>query len=131
MKPWERAAKGAVQKKDPTPALSVSNQVKGITFLMEKTQAYWSELGKKKRIVAQFLVPNDPASCWYVEVDPKGGKCATGVHASPTVTWESDLEAMDSAFRGSILPGRVKVTGDFEEMRSLFKAIAATQIPGL
>jgi hypothetical protein len=77
------------------------------------------------------LVPNDSASCWYVEVDQKGGKCATGVHPLPTVTWESDLEAMDSAFRGSILPGRVKVIGDFEEMRSLFKAIAATQIPGM
>jgi hypothetical protein len=38
---------------------------------------------------------------------------------------------MTAAFRGQILPGRVRILGDFEEMRSLFRAIAQTQLPGL
>ncbi len=133
MKPWQSktAAPVAKQPVGEPGALSVDDQVKGISFLMKQSPGYWRELGSRSPLVAQFRVPNDDRSSWFVEVNADGGRATLGVHPSPTVTWESDLEAMDAAFRGQILSGRVRVLGDFEEMRALFKAIAQTQIPGL
>lgn len=133
MKPWQSKGTAPVESKaaqEPAP-LSIGDQVKGIAFLMKQSPGFWRELGKRSPLIAQFRVPTDDRSSWFVQVDAEGGKASVGVHPSPTVTWESDLEALDAAFRGQILPGRVRVIGDFEEMRALFKAIAQTQIPGL
>ena len=133
MKPWQSKTSAPVQKRPvgEDSTLSVDDQVKGISFLMKQSPSYWRELGSRSPLVAQFRVPTDDRSSWFVEVNADGGRAALGVHPQPSVTWESDLEAMDAAFRGQILPGRVRVLGDFEEMRALFKAIAQTQIPGL
>lgn len=132
MKPWQSKTSAPVEKA-PAAAddpISVDEQVRGISFLMRQSPSFWRELGSRSPMVAQFRVPQDERSSWFVQVDGDGGRAQLGVHPSPTVTWESDLEAMDAAFRGTILPGRVRVQGDFEEMRALFKAIAQTQIPG-
>jgi hypothetical protein len=132
MKPWQSKTSGAVAKKksEGPGSLTVNEHVSGIGFLMKQSPSYWREMGKRRPMVAQFRVPTDEGSSWFVQVDEQGGRATVGLHPAPSVTWESDLEAMDAAFQGKILPGRIRVRGDFEEMRSLFAAIAQTQIPG-
>lgn len=133
MKPWQSKVTAPVDRMpvDEPGLLAIDDQVKGISFLMKQSPAFWRELGKRSPLIAQFRVPADDGSSWFVQVDAEGGRASLGLHPSPTVTWESDLEAMGAAFQGKILPGRVRIVGDFEEMRALFKAIAQTQIAGL
>jgi hypothetical protein len=131
VKPWQSKATDAVALKAAPAPISVGDQVKGISFLMKQSPSYWQKLGARAPMVAQFRVPSDDASSWYVQVDAGGGQASVGLHPSPTVTWESDAEAMEAAFCGRVLPGRVRVLGDFEDMRALFRAIAQTQIPGM
>lgn len=133
MKPWQskNAAPVAAKPAEAPGPLSAGDQVKGISFLMKQSPAFWRELGKRAPLIAQFRVPADEGNSWYVQVDANGGKASVGLHPSPTVTWESDRDAMVAAFTGKILPGRVRILGDFEEMRALFRAIAQTQIPGM
>lgn len=130
MKPWQSKSATPCKPSSRAP-LSMRDQVKGIAFLLKQCPAFWRELGKRTPLVAQFQVENQEDESWFVQVDDEGGKASVGLHPSPSVTWVSDLEAMSAAFRGQILPGRVRILGDFEEMRSLFRAIAQTQLPGL
>lgn len=130
MKPWQSKS-AAPSKAAPRAPLSMQDQVKGIAFLLKQCPAFWRELGKRTPLVAQFLVPGTEGESWFVQVDAEGAKASVGQHPRPSVTWVSDLEAMAAAFQGQILPGRVRIHGDFEEMRSLFRAIAQTQLPGL
>ncbi len=131
MKPWQSKTTAPVPRPPERAPFSVAEHVQGIALLLAQSQPFWRETGKKRPLVAQFRVPGDERSSWFVQVDGRGGAVSRGLHPAPSVTWESDLEAMQAAFGGKLLPGRIRVHGDFEEMRALFAAIAQTRVPGV
>lgn len=128
MKPWQTKT----TQKDPVEAapagpLATQQRVQAINALMAASTDFWRGIGKKQRQTCQFRVADADEESWFVVVDAEGGRATAGVHPSPVV-WSSDREALDAAFTGRLLEGRVRIEGDYELLRSLFKAIAQTSV---
>lgn len=115
------AASGAAAEATTTDP---SRRARALDVLFSATQRFWRRVGAARPRVCQFVVDGDAAKSWYLAVDADGGRARTGRHPAPDVVWESDAEALDALFSGRVLPGRVRVRGDFELVRETFVALA-------
>lgn len=122
MKAW--SVRGAAA--DPSPVVvDPASRVRGIDALLRQGARFWRAAGARRPRVCQFLVEGAADRSWFIAVDESGGRARLGVHQTPDVVWESDDEALEALFRGSVLQGRVRVRGDFELIRETFLALAA------
>lgn len=129
MKPWQMKtseAKGAIAA--PQRAGSLDERLRALNAILKAGRAFFAEAGRRGARACQFQVSDAAHESWYVVVDEHGGRAARGRHGAPSVTWASDREALDAAFRGTLLPGRVRIDGDYEVLRGVLRAIAQAPI---
>lgn len=126
MKPWQTKTQGMLP---PTArAGTLEERLRAMNAILRAGRAFFAQVGRQGARVCQFRVSDAVDESWYVTVDEHGGRAMRGRCPTPTVTWASDREALDAAFRGTLLPGRVRIEGDSDVLRAVLRAIAQAPI---
>jgi hypothetical protein len=127
MKPWQtKETAGQAVAKPPKRHASSDDRLRTWNAIMKASRAFFAEAGKRSARACQFKISDDAS--WYVVVDEAGGRAERGLHAAPVAIWESDREALEAAFAGKLLPGRIRIAGDYETLKQILRAIAQAPI---
>ena len=126
MKPWQTKTKSAEGPATPARAATTDERVRTLDAILRAHRGFFAEAGRRAARACQFRVADGES--WYVAIDADGGRAARGTHPTPSVVWSSDGEALDAAFRGALLPGRVRIEGDVDVLRAVLRAIAQAPI---
>jgi hypothetical protein len=127
VKPWQTKTTAATVEA-PARASTLDDRLRALNAILRAGRSFFAEAGRRGARACQFQVSDATDESWYVVVDEHGGRAARGRHGAPSVTWASDREALDAAFHGKLLPGRVRIDGDYDVLRGVLRAIAQAPI---
>jgi len=128
MKPWQ-TLNTVVNKTDaqaPRPPVAQDDRLLAINALMKASRRFWQGVGRAAPRVCQFDIRD--GITWFIEVDEDGGRAVVGAHKEPTVRWSSDQQALEAAFQGRLLPGRVQFEGQVQQLAEVLRALGDSSL---